>query len=359
MFQNKIYENKNINRFSQMGITAQNFNCEQKKINSKINKEQEPSFFEDNKIPILVTAGIILAGVSVYALSHKGCPLKKTGTKIPENTKPHVNNKGEENFSNVGSKSTDLSKGTDDIPSAGAFSKYFSNGALKQLSDDEVLKVYNETVREMKNKIISHYEGLGMTAEAGEIRDINFTLRLEEGRIIGKNKDILDKYYKIIRLGNYDRAQTIGRGDSLFSIPPNGQNSAFPHVKMSDSGDAYNPWIYHIPNSYKGTGSDITPACRMSLNVKMDEELVSELGKYLDTHNIQAKFKYPPSAEKCCKRHDTITIYFDENPSDAVQEAITKIANAVDSNGNKKFIRDEWNLIGKKLGSGVAIEREP
>lgn len=87
---------------------------------------------------------------------------------------------------------------------------------------------------------------------------------------------------------------------------------------------------------------------RASLNVSVDTELIDELDKLILNGDINGYYKFgnPNSGASASKRHDSVTIYFTEEPSDIALEKISKII-ANRSRGD--------NLLGHKISDGFYV----
>ena len=84
---------------------------------------------------------------------------------------------------------------------------------------------------------------------------------------------------------------------------------------------------------------------RGSFNVKVTPELIDSLDDMIASGKIKANYKFgePGTPASPTERHDSITIYFLEQPSD---EALQELASTI-----KPYVRGD-NLLGKKVANG-------
>jgi hypothetical protein len=102
-----------------------------------------------------------------------------------------------------------------------------------------------------------------------------------------------------------------------------------------------NDWIYrgNMPEKGKKT---IT---RGSLNINVNPDVVKQLDDLIKSGIIDANYKFgdPDSPTSADSRHDAVTIYFFEEPSQEAYSALSKLANE-SFRGN--------DLLGKKISEG-------
>ena len=98
---------------------------------------------------------------------------------------------------------------------------------------------------------------------------------------------------------------------------------------------------------YRGVfpDKDVETVTRGSFNVNVTPELIDSLDQMILDGKIKANYKFgePNSQASPSERHDSITIYFLEKPSD---EAIAELSSIV-----KPYARGD-NLLGKKISDG-------
>lgn len=84
---------------------------------------------------------------------------------------------------------------------------------------------------------------------------------------------------------------------------------------------------------------------RGSFNVSVTPELINSLDEMIATGKIKANYKFgqPGTTTAPTERHDSISIYFLEQPSDEAIQELTQII--------KPYVRGD-NLLGKKVGDG-------
>lgn len=87
---------------------------------------------------------------------------------------------------------------------------------------------------------------------------------------------------------------------------------------------------------------------RGSFNVTVTPELVAALDSYIASGNIKANYKFgkPETQASPQERHDAISIYFLEEPSDEALQELSEIV--------KPYVRGD-NLLGKKISEGFYI----
>lgn len=100
-------------------------------------------------------------------------------------------------------------------------------------------------------------------------------------------------------------------------------------------------WMYRgiFPNNGQET------VTRGSFNVHVTSELIDSLDQMIIDGKIQANYKFggPDTSASPSERHDSITIYFLEEPT---KEAITELSQIV-----KPYVRGD-HLLGKKISEG-------
>jgi hypothetical protein len=103
-------------------------------------------------------------------------------------------------------------------------------------------------------------------------------------------------------------------------------------------------WLYR--GVFKGEGQKTET--RGSLNVNISEELLSELDGLIKNGTIKANYKFgqPGTSAAADARHDAISIYFIEQPSEDGLRQLAEIA--------KKHYRGD-SLLGKKIGEGFSL----
>jgi len=98
---------------------------------------------------------------------------------------------------------------------------------------------------------------------------------------------------------------------------------------------------------YRGVfpGKDTETITRGSFNVRVTPELIDALDQMIIDGKIKANYKFgePNSQASPSERHDSISIYFLEQPSD---EALKELSSII-----KPYVRGD-NLLGKKISDG-------
>lgn len=107
-----------------------------------------------------------------------------------------------------------------------------------------------------------------------------------------------------------------------------------------------NGWVYRGEFPSRQSGS--TTETRGSMNVEVSPELVGQLDSLIKNGEIRANYKFgePGNSSEASERHDAITIYFLEQPSD---EALAKLSVIAGEHfrGN--------NLLGHKVSEGFSL----
>jgi len=124
---------------------------------------------------------------------------------------------------------------------------------------------------------------------------------------------------------NYDNAYKLATSDT--SLPFHKENG----------------WVYR--GLMREAAKGLKTVTRGSLNVQVSPELVMELDALIKSGEIKANYKFPDENQKgdVTKRHDSVSIYFLEQPT---QEALAKISEIA-----SKHLRGN-DLLGKKISEG-------
>jgi hypothetical protein len=105
-----------------------------------------------------------------------------------------------------------------------------------------------------------------------------------------------------------------------------------------------NDWMYR---GYFGKNGEET-ITRGSFNVHVTTELITALDEYIASDAVKANYKFgaPNTPASPVERHDAISIYFLEEPSEKVLNDLTQII--------KPYIRGD-SLLGKKIADGFYL----
>lgn len=170
----------------------------------------------------------------------------------------------------------------------------------------------------------------------------------------GRRREVVDLYNKWLKdFNNPDSKKALISG--LFG-------DVYNKYRIAEYPTAQNEqevWKEYLNNSrvpvnnkksewmYRGVfpDKDVETVTRGSFNVNVAPELIDSLDQMILDGKIKANYKFgePNSQASPSERHDSITIYFLEKPSD---EAIKELSSIV-----KPYVRGD-NLLGKKISDG-------
>jgi hypothetical protein len=170
----------------------------------------------------------------------------------------------------------------------------------------------------------------------------------------GRRREVIDLYNKWLKdFNNPDSKKALISG--LFG-------DVYNKYRIAEYPTAQNEqeiWKEYLNNSrvpvnnkksewmYRGVfpDKDVETVTRGSFNVNVTPELIDSLDQMILDGKIKANYKFgePNSQASPSERHDSITIYFLEKPSD---EAIKELSSIV-----KPYVRGD-NLLGKKIDDG-------
>ncbi len=167
---------------------------------------------------------------------------------------------------------------------------------------------------------------------------LDFAKRAENGEIKGADlyTKIIDSEYDVLRLAEYD----------LLNVSPNISEltgkSTSKIAAIEQKG-----WHYR---KLKGT-PHFNPKYRISINANGNEKLIKTLDEYV---NAQRYYKTPDYSANWLERHDPVTIYFKNKPTDAeINELVTRLKNCDGIRSTKDV------LLGTKLYPGIAMQTSP
>jgi hypothetical protein len=107
-----------------------------------------------------------------------------------------------------------------------------------------------------------------------------------------------------------------------------------------------NEWTYRgiFPEKERGK----TTETRASLNVALTPELLAALDALIEQGELVGNYKFgePGTGASALERHDSITLYFLEEPSEEVLKKISELA--------QPYVRGN-NLLGKKIAEGFYV----
>lgn len=127
-----------------------------------------------------------------------------------------------------------------------------------------------------------------------------------------------------------------------------GQSTSLMQVK------AENGWHYRLPANRRqfGWSTKGKSEHRISINATTNEELIKKLDDLFGNGQIKGYYKTPDQSASWLDRHDPITIYLHEPPSEKILKQIEETA--------KPYIRSEEDvLVGNKFAAGLALEQSP
>lgn len=156
-----------------------------------------------------------------------------------------------------------------------------------------------------------------------------------------------DEYYENLREANYSYADSVNKNIKQKDIMPDNYV-----IKTDDVvGIPKSGWFWRLPKKLKSM-DNLNIKSRISLNVKADKNLLKELDRLMNTGVYvnkagkkvkidipQGYYKTPQTLDDWTKRHDPITMYFEGDISQELQNAIAEIT--------EKYARKSSN--GKSL----------
>lgn len=170
----------------------------------------------------------------------------------------------------------------------------------------------------------------------------------------GRKKVVVDLYNDLFNnIDDLDSRKTLIYGlfqdiyeeyrSAEYPIDPD-EDKVWEHALKSSNVDIVNQnngWLYRGIFPKKGEHT-IT---RGSFNVKVTSELIDSLDDMIISKKVKANYKFgqPDSPTSSVDRHDSVTIYFLEYPSDEILKELGQII--------KPYVRGD-NLFGKKIDDG-------
>lgn len=216
--------------------------------------------------------------------------------------------------------------------------------------EEQKINLKNEAeIEKVREEIASSSEN--SNEAKSENKEIN---SLVDSVTQGRRREVIDLYNKWLKdFNNPDSKKALISG--LFG-------DVYNKYRIAEYPTAQNEqeiWKEYLNNSrvpvnnkksewmYRGVfpDKDVETVTRGSFNVNVTPELIDSLDQMILDGKIKANYKFgePNSQASPSERHDSITIYFLEKPSD---EAIVELSSIV-----KPYTRGD-NLLGKKISDG-------
>lgn len=216
--------------------------------------------------------------------------------------------------------------------------------------EEQKINLKNEAeIEKVREEIASSSEN--SNEAKSENKEIN---SLVDSVTQGRRREVIDLYNKWLKdFNNPDSKKALISG--LFG-------DVYNKYRIAEYPTAQNEqeiWKEYLNNSrvpvnnkksewmYRGVfpDKDVETVTRGSFNVNVTPELIDSLDQMILDGKIKANYKFgePNSQASPSERHDSITIYFLEKPSD---EAIVELSSIV-----KPYARGD-NLLGKKISDG-------
>lgn len=216
--------------------------------------------------------------------------------------------------------------------------------------EEQKINLKNEAeIEKVREEIASSSEN--SNEAKSENKEIN---SLVDSVTQGRRREVIDLYNKWLKdFNNPDSKKALISG--LFG-------DVYNKYRIAEYPTAQNEqeiWKEYLNNSrvpvnnkksewmYRGVfpDKDVETVTRGSFNVNVTPELIDSLDQMILDGKIKANYKFgePNSQASPSERHDSITIYFLEKPSD---EAIAELSSIV-----KPYARGD-NLLGKKISDG-------
>jgi len=216
--------------------------------------------------------------------------------------------------------------------------------------EEQKINLKNEAeIEKVREEIASSSEN--SNEAKSENKEIN---SLVDSVTQGRRREVIDLYNKWLKdFNNPDSKKALISG--LFG-------DVYNKYRIAEYPTAQNEqeiWKEYLNNSrvpvnnkksewmYRGVfpDKDVETVTRGSFNVNVTPELIDSLDQMILDGKIKANYKFgePNSQASPSERHDSITIYFLEKPSD---EAIAELSSIV-----KPYTRGD-NLLGKKISDG-------
>lgn len=216
--------------------------------------------------------------------------------------------------------------------------------------EEQKINLKNEAeIEKVREEIASSSEN--SNEAKSENKEIN---SLVDSVTQGRRREVIDLYNKWLKdFNNPDSKKALISG--LFG-------DVYNKYRIAEYPTAQNEqeiWKEYLNNSrvpvnnkksewmYRGVfpDKDVETVTRGSFNVNVTPELIDSLDQMILDGKIKANYKFgePNSQASPSERHDSITIYFLEKPSD---EAIAELSSIV-----KPYVRGD-NLLGKKISDG-------
>jgi hypothetical protein len=202
-------------------------------------------------------------------------------------------------------------------------SKYSSEAKKSAIDDDKF---------ESKTTTLEQYSAEMATNRSEVVQNLYQDLlahKNDPDKRVALAKALIGDTYKKLRTADY------GINPDEQQIWESLQKSSVVSVKVQ------NDWMYRgvFPQNGQET------VTRGSCNVRVTPELVQSLDTYIASGKVKANYKFgtPQTSASPQERHDAISIYFLEQPSDAVLEDLAVIT--------KPFVRGN-DLLGTKVAEG-------
>ena len=220
------------------------------------------------------------------------------------------------------------------------------------IKSSEEIEAEQKSIEDQLNEVRKQ---LGISENDSEsVNEYNEVAKLVEKVSAGRSKPVMDLYQNLFAdIDNPESKKALIKG--LFQDVYNGYRRAeYPdnpdeekiwEASLSSTNIPINTkkteWIYrgNFPQNGEETGT------RGSLNVEVTPELIHMLDEMILNGEIRANYKFgqPGTPASPYERHDAISMYFLEEPS---EEALKKIEEIT-----KPYVRGD-NLLGKKISEG-------
>lgn len=191
----------------------------------------------------------------------------------------------------------------------------------------------DQRAKEMAHKLLDELKGNGLIKQYDALN--NLIDKADNKVKIAYN--LLSFSYDSLRKAKYEDTQ-----DTLKNSFDASQYAA--NDKALPSKEE-NGWLYRgiFPSRSEGTKTE----SRGSLNVDLSQDMLREIDSLIVSGKLKANYKFgAPGGPDSSARHDSISIYFLEKPSD---EALSKLAIIAEKNARGD------DLVGKKIGRGFAM----
>jgi len=200
---------------------------------------------------------------------------------------------------------------------------------------EQAKAIGDDAAKKLESQLLEKLVGNGIVRESQE--ELHQKLIEDDGTTPKVAYRLISYLYMDLRQAKYqENEDTLREYDEAFQYANN--DNSLPHR-------VENNWIYRgiFPSRSQG----LETVTRGSLNVTITPSLIKDLDNLISSGQVKANYKFSsPEGPDNSKRHDSISLYFLEEPSPEVLDQIRIITG--------KYVRGN-NLIGQKITEGFTL----